>query len=309
MLRQLSGSCEATTRTTVGSALGATQFLRRPAFSSTRLPPLTSPIAETPMKPTISSSSPLPVYIYPLLVPAAGLVTMAMTIGYSCTHQFTCSNVYPTLSTAAKYHPQFSIFAVGMNVTSYMIFLTVSLYSTFLLRTVPTSTSWQRPLAWAYYGFGLLTCIGLSTLATFDLKRWEHIHIAATVAFFVSSWIMMFLAQTSRWMVHYRQPHVVRPHHRRALMWGNVWLGAGIALSVGFGFCYLSVHDHIDNVFHVTYLMEAMCELFSICCQLLFMGTLSAEVGDLERINGYFNSVDAAVLGSVLLSVLAVECA
>ncbi|ETV92681.1 hypothetical protein, variant [Aphanomyces invadans] len=247
MLRQLSGPCEASTRGSVGSVLSTTQFIRRTTFASasakTHHATRPSPVAEAARTPAIPSSCALPVYIYPLLVPVAGLITMAATIGYSCTHQFTCSELYPTLSTAAKYHPQFHIFAVGMNITSYMIFLTVSLYSTFLLRTC-SSSSWQRPLAWIYYAFGLLTCIGLSTLATFDLKRWELIHIAATVAFFVSSWVMMFLAQTSRWMLHYQKAAAVQAH-RRALMWGNVWLGAGIALSVSCTCaCWLRLWSH-----------------------------------------------------------------
>ncbi|CAK4070942.1 unnamed protein product [Aphanomyces euteiches] len=244
------------------------------------------------------------VYIYPILVPVAGLITMASTIGYSCTHQFTCSQVYPTLSTAAKYHPQFYIFAVGMNTTSYAIFLAVSLYSTYLARTF--TKPWQQILVTAYYVFGLLTCAGLSALATFDLRRWQTTHIVSTVFFFVSSWIMMLLGQISRWILQYSQPNDVVAH-RNAVRWGTFWLGFGIFLTLCFGFCYLSVHGYIENVFGIPYLLEAMCELFSIVCQLLFMGTLSSEVGTLHDKVNYFCVFDAMVLGVLVASGFAIE--
>ncbi|KAF0695454.1 Aste57867_13742 [Aphanomyces stellatus] len=243
-------------------------------------------------------------FVFPILVPTAGLLTMASTIGYSCMNQFTCSKKYPTLSTAATYHPQFYFFAVGMNITSYAIFLAVSLFSIYLQRTC--TKPWVRKTAYVYYGFGLLTCGGLSVLATFDMKRWLWPHIYATVFFFFSSWIMMFIAQVTRWTLQYYQPDDVR-QHTSAVRWGAFFLGLGIFLSLCFGFCYLSVHGYIDNVFGITYLMEAMCELFSIVCQLLFMGTLSSEVGGLRGLGHYVTLLDATVLSTLLAAVVAVE--
>jgi hypothetical protein len=145
-----------------------------------------------------------PLAKFPILVPFSGLLTILGTVTCGCMIHFTCTEKYPTLSTAAIYYPQFYIFGLGMNATSFFIFLTVSLFRTYLQCEFKSKKvfPFQHLYAWIYFSFGLLTSLSLTILCTFDMKRWHNTHIIATVFFFISSWCMMAMAQFARWKLH-----------------------------------------------------------------------------------------------------------
>ncbi|OQS07642.1 hypothetical protein THRCLA_00361 [Thraustotheca clavata] len=236
--------------------------------------------------------------LLPIMIPVTGLLTMAGTMAYTCLYDYNCPETYPTLSTSAMAHPQFYIFGVGMNFTSYFIFLTISLLTTY----IQTHRD-MRAYSWIYYIWGLLTSAGLSVLCTFDMKRWRNTHIISTVFFFVSSWIMMIMAQIARLKI-------ADPAHSYYVKWGSFFIGLGVFLTMMFGFFYVTVHGYIDNPMGFTYSQEALLELFSIVCQLLFMGTLTSEVGSLHSFSKqqpFLRFLDYVALGLLVACIIIVE--
>ncbi|EQC25304.1 hypothetical protein SDRG_16826 [Saprolegnia diclina VS20] len=260
-----------------------------------------TPVAAPPTTPA-TKAAPAPAFfsvgLLPTMIPVSGLLTMAATMVYTCQHHYKCTETYPTLSTAAMAHPQFYVFGIGMNLTSYFIFLTISLLTTYIQE--------QRNMtkyAWVYYVWGLLTSSGLTVLCTFDMKRWRNTHIISTIFFFVSSWIMMIMAQIARL-------RIASPAHAYHVKWGSFFIGLGVFLTSLFGFFYVTVHGYIANPYGLTYSQEALLELVSIVCQLLYMGTLSSEVGSLQSFQKqrpFLRAMDYVALVVLIAAVFAVE--
>ncbi|CEG40329.1 uncharacterized protein PHALS_10535 [Plasmopara halstedii] len=65
------------------------------------------------------------------LVPFTGLCTMLGTELLACTHHFTCSDNYPTLSYAATFRPEGYAFTGGMCLTAIFILASIALFFCF----------------------------------------------------------------------------------------------------------------------------------------------------------------------------------
>lgn len=139
-----------------------------------------------------------------LLIPITGISTMVATEALACSHHFDCARDYPTLSYAATFKPEMHAFTPGMCLTAFFIATTVSLFVWFvrLKTTGPSAVAKDdivaRFLAGACLLGGLACAISLAGLAIMDMRNYHDAHIAFTVVFFVTAWVMMVSVHLAR---------------------------------------------------------------------------------------------------------------
>ncbi|TYZ63997.1 hypothetical protein PybrP1_004232 [[Pythium] brassicae (nom. inval.)] len=252
-----------------------------------------------------------------LLIPLTGIATMVATETLACTHHFDCTTNYPTLSYAATFAPEGLAFMVGMCLTALFILVSSCLFYWFLrlrLSLGDSSDAQAKATALVCLVAGVATAVTLAGLAIMDMRSFHDAHIAFTVLFFLSSWVLIVFCHLARRLVLLREardrdvwpsplPWAVREargrsttpgvwlaltHWRRlsvpmAYTLGRLFILAGITSTVVFGLLFLCVNGSWANPLGFTAVQEAFFEAFAIVCQLLFMGTLSCELALLSR--------------------------
>lgn len=238
----------------------------------------------------------------PLLIPVIGICTMISTVMWSCWTRFDCTHHYPTLSYAATFYPEGRVFTIGMCLVSLLIgSTTVLMRWYFRLHLSLAIRQHQVFLQYAFDPMASLPTISLAVLAIYDMKNHHDVHIASTIIFFVSGWIVIGLFHFGRLQVAQVQKSQKkssadmcsilasrssssssRSRSLKGLWWGRVFIMIGLGATLAFALLFLCVNHVVSNVLGFTAFQEALAELMAIVCQLLYMGTLAEEISGLN---------------------------
>ncbi|KAL7684470.1 hypothetical protein Plhal304r1_c035g0108311 [Plasmopara halstedii] len=246
------------------------------------------------------------------LVPFTGLCTMLGTELLACTHHFTCSDNYPTLSYAATFRPEGYAFTGGMCLTAIFILASIALFFWYVqLRIRTDSRECPRFDVMAVntcLGLGFSTSLSLIGLAVLDMRAYHDAHIVSTIVFFLSAWMMIVMVQIVRKRILHPEESEKTSSAvnllsllRQRSFWlalrrwrtldeltaytlGRLFVNSGLTSSMLFAIFFLCANNVWPNPVGFTAVQEAFFEALAIVCQLLFMGTLSSELARLARL-------------------------
>ncbi|KAF0690425.1 Aste57867_18157 [Aphanomyces stellatus] len=236
----------------------------------------------------------MPLLDVALCVPLVGITTIVLTNGTACWLHFDCPAQFPVLSHAAEYSPEYYIFAAGMNTTAYFMYATSHWFSLHLQRhaTDIAPVRWWSPVL--YWTVAATTASALSVLALFDCDRFILMHTIATVLFFLLAWVLIALTHVARRAVLLTHASAFssrqalwRLRCRKGVRQGTMLIVLGLVCSFTFAYVYLARRKLVTPLWEgeIGVAWESTSEVVGVVCQLLYIGTLSADieaVGDCE---------------------------
>ncbi|RHY92709.1 hypothetical protein DYB37_002683 [Aphanomyces astaci] len=123
----------------------------------------------------------------PIVLGVVASLTCVGTVSWGCVHpRIDCRVSWPTLSDAARFRPQQTLFAVGVLLTS-LLWVTTVLLLHWHSRLQP-DTSRHRVLSSAILLCGLASSMCLLALGFTDTRAHYADHRSATVGFFLTIW-------------------------------------------------------------------------------------------------------------------------
>jgi hypothetical protein len=145
-----------------------------------------------------------------LMIPICGISTMIGTIVLSCRQRFDCSEKYPTLSYAATFKPEGTVFMAGMCTTALFIQATIGLFYWFLRLKLSYAHRQSRRLMLSVLSSGSFAAFSLFMLAVLDMGNYHDSHILFTITFFISAWMTIVSAQMARTKILQRRAGTTR---------------------------------------------------------------------------------------------------